>query len=150
MIMVKVVKLNLRIILKQKQFEYLVPFWNYWPSYDVTLDRFGHFFLVFYLFRRLKVALANRWSYSKLLTYILGAFWKKIEYLVPFWNYWPSYDVRHFLQCVLDILLFMCLTVTFSIKMIIVKVFKLYLRSILKKNYLNTLSRFETTDPVML
>ena len=149
MILVKVVNLNLRSILKQKLFEYLVPFWNYWPSYGHNFRQIWSLFLVFYLFRRLKVALANTLSYSKLLSYILGAFWKKIEYILPFWNYWPSYDVRHFLQRVIDFLLFMCLTVTFTIKLIIVNVFKLYLRRILKKIYFNTLSPFETTDPVM-
>ena len=119
--------------MKQKLFEYLVPFWNYSPSYGHNFRHLVTFSIFFLPFQASKSGFVKWIIIFKVVQLFLRSIVKKIEYIVPFWNYWPSYDVRHFLQRVLDFLLFMSLTVTFTIKTITVKDFKLYFRGILKK-----------------
>ena len=46
-----------------------------------NFNNFSSFFVVFWLFRCLKVTFANRWSWSKLLHYILRAFAKKFFWI---------------------------------------------------------------------
>ena len=92
MILVKVVALHLVSICKKFFFEYLVPFVNCWPSYDVTLEILCHF-CVFFIFH------ASESDFDK--------------------------------------------------EMIIIKYVKFNIGNILKKNYLDTLSRFGITVPFM-